>query len=586
MAKEFVSAKYTAKILTVDYAASDGSHLLRSGGTIAWRFNNPGNLRTAKTGIPIYGAIGVGKTKSNGEFLIFASYEEGRAQKKALLRRKYNERTIYTMLAGIPDKNGKLHSGYAPATDKNDPEAYAAAISAPLGLPTTTKLSDLSDEQLETMLDAMEKKEGFHGLKDTRKEQTVDATTVTISDGAKPKANLPVKVDIGGNVQHTSTDAKGQLPKIVHLDESTKVVISAPDDAGGWKQIHTFFTSTGSSCVALIHDAMTFVAPTDVKKAKTPAPAQPAVRKPIAYVVQSGDTLGKIASRYHTTVADIRRDNPQIKDVTKIYPAQKISLYGGAAAAPSTTVPRQTAAPKLQQVPAKAPASTEGSKKPPAKPAPVQPPPKPAPAAAPAPALARSKDGAGAPLALLHVDQRRAPWMVVALAEATKWGGKTEDVITKTSNFHQQTNVKFLTTMVGTTNAWCASFVNFCLSTSTPAYPKWKNSFRARAVALDANFVEIKTPIFGAIVLVGTHHATLAYATSGKYIVCVGGNQGDQINFTPFKKTELRYFVPLAYHEFAKKEIERGDTLAEHTAEELNKAFGIAIKAKKGNATR
>jgi LysM repeat protein len=221
------------------------------------------------------------------------------------------------MLAGIPDKNGKLHSGYAPATDNNDPEAYAAAISEPLGLPTTTKLSDLSDEQLDTMLDAMEKKEGFHGLKDTRKEQTVEATTVTISDGAKPKANLPVKVDIGGNVQHTSTDAKGQLPKIVHLDESKKVVISAPDDAGGWKQIHTFFTSTGSSCVALIHDAMTFVAPTDVKKAKTPAPVQPAVRKPIAYVVQSGDTLGKIASRYHTTVAEIRRDNPQIKDITR-----------------------------------------------------------------------------------------------------------------------------------------------------------------------------------------------------------------------------------------------------------------------------
>jgi hypothetical protein len=36
MAKEFVSAKYTAKILTVDYAASDGSHLLRSGGTVAF----------------------------------------------------------------------------------------------------------------------------------------------------------------------------------------------------------------------------------------------------------------------------------------------------------------------------------------------------------------------------------------------------------------------------------------------------------------------------------------------------------------------------------------------------------------------
>jgi LysM repeat protein len=574
MVKEFVSAKYTASLLTVDYAASDGSHLLRSGGTIAWRFNNPGNLRPAKTGVPIYGAIGVGATKSNGEFLIFASYTEGRAQKKALLRRKYNERTIYTMLAGIPDKKGKLHSGYAPASDKNDPEAYAEAISKPLGLPTTTVLSDLSDAQLETMLDAMEKKEGFHGQKATRIEKEVNGTTVTISDGAKPRANMPVKVAIDGKEQHTSTDAKGQLPKIVHLDQGKKVVISAPDDKGGWTEVHQFITSAQSSCVALFHDAMTFIAPTDVKKARTPAPAQPAARKPITYIVQSGDTLGKIASRYKTTVADIKRDNPQIKDVTKIYPAQKISLYGKGA---SAAVPAPKAArPKLQQVPPKAASTPVTPPKPAA--APARP-------AAPAPALARSKEGTGEPLALLHVDQRRAPWMTVATAEAKKWGGKTEDVITKTSNFHQKTNAGFLTTMVGKKNAWCASFVNFCLTTSTPGYVKWKNSFRARAVALDANFVEIKKPIFGAIVLVGTHHATLAYATWGKNIVCLGGNQADQINFTPFK-SDLRYFVPLAYHEFAKKEIERGNSLAEHTPEELNKAFGIVIKVKKGNATQ
>jgi uncharacterized protein (TIGR02594 family) len=575
MVKEFVSAKYTASLLTVDYAASDGSHLLRTGGTIAWRFNNPGNLRPAKAGVPIYGAIGVGKTRTNGEFLIFSSYAEGRTQKKALLRRKYNERTIYTMLAGIPDKNGKLHGGYAPANDHNDPQSYAEDISTPLGLPTTTTLSDLSDAQLETMLDAMEKKEGFHSQKTSRKEKEVNGTTVTISDGAKPKANMPVKVSIDGKEQHTTTDAKGQLPKIVHLDEGKKVVISAPDDRGGWTEVHQFVTSAQSSCVALFHDAMTFVAPTDLKKARVPTAAQPAARKPITYIVQSGDTLGKIASRYKTTVADIKRDNPQIKNVTKIYPAQKLSLFGQAASGP-VTAPKG-ARPTLQQVPAKATAP---------KPAPA---PKaaaaPASTAAAAPALARSKEGAGEPLALLQVDQRRAPWMSVATAEAKKWGGKTEDVITKTSNFHQLTNSGFLTTMVGTNNAWCASFVNFCLATSTPSYTKWKNSFRARAVALDTNFVEISKPIFGAIVLVGTHHATLAYAKSGGAIVCLGGNQSDQINFTPFK-SDLRYFVPLAYHAFAKKEIELGNSLAEHSPQELNKAFGIVIKAKKGNATQ
>lgn len=39
---KFISAIYHSDILTVEYVADSGDHLLRSGGTIAWRFNNPG----------------------------------------------------------------------------------------------------------------------------------------------------------------------------------------------------------------------------------------------------------------------------------------------------------------------------------------------------------------------------------------------------------------------------------------------------------------------------------------------------------------------------------------------------------------
>jgi LysM repeat protein len=479
MVREFVSAKYNADLLTVDFAANDGSHLLRSGGTIAWRFNNPGNLRTAKKGVPILGAIGVGKTKSNGEFLIFASYEEGRAQKKALLRRKFNERTVYTMLAGIPDKNGVLHDGYAPANDKNDPQAYAEVITKPLGVPTTTKLCDLSDAQLETMLDAMEKHEGFHNQQSTRKEKTVNATTVTISDGAQPKANLPVKVDIGGTEHETKTDAKGQLPKIVHLEEGKKVSISAPGNKGGWVKIHEFAMSGVSTCVAVFNDTHSYTSPTDLKKNKLSAPQQAVSRKPMLYPVQPGDTLGKIAKKYQTTVPEILRDNPQIKDETKIYPAQKISLYGRAA--PAVAAPVKPPRPKLNQVPAAS--APDAASKPAAKPMPALTAPvtKPAPAPAAKPTdLARSKQGSGAPLALLLPDQRRAPWMAVALAEAKKWAGKTEGVITKTSNYHEETGAKFLKTMVGTSNAWCGSFVNFCLTNSSPAYPRSRRRQRSK----------------------------------------------------------------------------------------------------------
>lgn len=110
MSHQFVSAKYDAATKTVDYIRSDGVHLLRSGGTIAWRFNNPGNLRPPGDR-PVLGAIGIGMTKGNGPFLIFPTYEVGRAQKRSLLRRRFNSRTIYSMLAGIPDKNGKIVMG-------------------------------------------------------------------------------------------------------------------------------------------------------------------------------------------------------------------------------------------------------------------------------------------------------------------------------------------------------------------------------------------------------------------------------------------------------------------------------------------
>jgi hypothetical protein len=42
----------------------------------------------------------------------------------------------------------------------------------------------------------------------------------------------------------------------------------------------------------------------------------------------------------------------------------------------------------------------------------------------------------------------------------------------------------------------------------------------------------------------------------------------------------------LAYHAYALQEIAKGGKLSEHTADELNLAFGIPVKKKKGNALR
>lgn len=565
---EYLSAKYDADTVTCDYAAGDGSHLLRTGGTAAWRFNNPGNLRPGRKGTLLYGAIGIGKTKSNGSFLIFSCYEEGRKQKKALLRRKYNGRTIYTMLAGIDDGQGNLIEGYAPASDSNNPTTYAAALSKHTGLSTDTLLSTMTDAQLESMMDAMEQHEGYHAKKDTRKETIVHTTSITVSDGAKPKPALEAKIKTGQQEHLTQTDKTGRLPAIVHTEPGQAIQVFMKSLEGKWESVYDGLMGGKSQTVALFNPLDWFSAPTATKKPMAPPPKRG--RTPMRYVIQSGDTLSKIAAKFKTTVPAILRDNPQIKNGAKIYPAQVLSIYGSGAPAPATKpAPRPQ---PLQQ------AAKGGAK------APVKPAEKPAANPPAAVAVTRSKEGQGAPLALLMPDQKQAPWMQVAVAEAKQWAGKTEDVITKTDNYHKL-NGGFLTTMVGTDNAWCASFVNYCLSRSAPAYTRWKNSFRARAIALDANFVEIKTPIFGCILLVGTHHVSLVYAKDGPNYVCLGGNQSDQINFTPFRKG-VRFFVPLAYHAYALQEIAKGGKLAEHTADELNLAFGIPVKKKKGNALR
>lgn len=44
------------------------------------------------------------------------------------------------------------------------------------------------------------------------------------------------------------------------------------------------------------------------------------------YVVKSGDTCSKIASKYSMSVSELQKANPQIKDFSKIVPGQKISI--------------------------------------------------------------------------------------------------------------------------------------------------------------------------------------------------------------------------------------------------------------------
>ena len=44
------------------------------------------------------------------------------------------------------------------------------------------------------------------------------------------------------------------------------------------------------------------------------------------YLIQTGDTLGGIAARYHTTVANLMRLNPRIKNANVIYAGEVIRI--------------------------------------------------------------------------------------------------------------------------------------------------------------------------------------------------------------------------------------------------------------------
>ena len=55
-------------------------------------------------------------------------------------------------------------------------------------------------------------------------------------------------------------------------------------------------------------------------------PQETAVHTDGEYIVKAGDALARIAVRYHMPLADLIRKNPQIKNISKIYPGQRIRL--------------------------------------------------------------------------------------------------------------------------------------------------------------------------------------------------------------------------------------------------------------------
>lgn len=129
---------------------SDGRTVTMQGAR-NWRNNNPGNLEYGSTARN-YGAIG-----TDGRFAVFDEYNTGRTAKEGLLfnNSRYNNLSIRDAI-----------SKYAPPFENNT-TAYVNAITSALGVPDTTTLSELTDAQRGTMLDTMQRVEGFRSGKAT-----------------------------------------------------------------------------------------------------------------------------------------------------------------------------------------------------------------------------------------------------------------------------------------------------------------------------------------------------------------------------------------------------------------------------------
>lgn len=525
---KFTSATYHPDILTVEYVAENGDHLLRSGGTIAWRFNNPGNLRP---GSKYTLHIGQGTTKS-GAFLIFPTAEAGRTEKKGLLLRKYKNDSVAQMM-----------ELYAPRTE-NDTDKYVDYITTQSGVGKEAIVGKLSEAELDALMQAMERYEGFHAKADTRKETWVRTTKITLSDGARPIAGQEVTIKQGATSTQHQTNNYGQLPAIPHLEPGEQVEVWIKNAALELEKIDSLIL--GQSSQAFTYFTYFFSAqattrphlPTSAREKNKPAP--------YSYVVQPGDTVGKIAKKFKTNVQKIGADN-KLKHTDKIFPGQRLSINGSSPSATSQpVVSSHESRGKGVHVPVKA---------------------------------ERSKEGQGHPLAIISSDQKRAPWMEVAVREAKQWAGKTEKIITKTDNYHKEIG---LGGNLGST-PWCASFVNYCLKDS--GYP-YEKSASSQFPVSSRNFKKIDKPIYGAILVMknyyagtnkehGTGHVTFVYGlTQNGRIAALGGNQGDRIKLSGYAqsgtsstfvvssgtnkvKLEQRFYslyIPVTYSNFSEHE--------------------------------
>jgi uncharacterized protein (TIGR02594 family) len=576
---KLLKAIYHSEKQVAEFIAEDGRHLLRSGGTLPWRVFNSGDLVSPVNshGEPnpkhTKNYIGFAHgSKSGNSFFIFPDYETGRAELKASLLRKYINFSIEDTI-----------KKYAPA-HQNDTDKYIGDVSKLSGVSKDTKIKELNETQLNNVMDAIERVEGYHNEVETRKETWVSVSHIQATDGKSPIAGEEIVVKSKGKDKTLKSNDVGYFPPIVHT-EHTEVFHKTAD--ADLIKIGDLPADKGQHFSLLTKVAEFFSPNAPVKPPENPIK----LKHPQHYTVQPGDNLSKIAARFKISVVQLKQDNHLLKNT--IMPGQVLGIHTAAPVHIAQTQPKK-ALPKVKKEHKKhKKESTEHTETLPA----------------------RSKEGEGEPLALTPPEEGVAPWMKHAVAEAKRWKGEKEGAIEKDINYHREVkdgqSAMSATSKVVTgkdgkkhtivdNHSWCAAFANWCLMKAHYPIEFGQHAGRAQAFYMHVDkttvnplYVEIDEPIYGAIAQVLgknglAHHVGFVYARcdyDDNYMIILGGNQGDSIKFSPFQieksknnNDHLRYFVPLAYAEQAKKDAKKGVEVGNLNA--LNELIGIKSKKK------
>jgi len=142
-ASDIVAVEYQGR--TTIYINKDGTKIKRIGGTVAWRNNNPGNIKKSSF------ARNNGAVGETDKWAVFPNEETGLIAITKLLRTdSYNQLSI----------SEAIHK-WAPASDNNHPDAYSRNVARMTGLSINTKIRDINDSDLMRVARAIQTVEGW-----------------------------------------------------------------------------------------------------------------------------------------------------------------------------------------------------------------------------------------------------------------------------------------------------------------------------------------------------------------------------------------------------------------------------------------